>query len=105
MSGFPYSKAHFIGIAGVGMSATALLLRDSGVSVTGSDEAIYPPISEVLAAERLEGRTPHDPANLPADADLIVIGSHRPAMSTYLLGSNAKTIVRHAKCSVLVLRE
>lgn len=38
-------------------------------------------------------------------ADLIVIGSHRPAMSTYLLGSNAKTIVRHAKCSVLVVRE
>jgi len=38
-------------------------------------------------------------------ADLIVIGSHRPAMSTYLLGSNAKTIVRHAKCSVLVLRD
>ena len=37
-------------------------------------------------------------------ADLIVIGSHRPAMSTYLLGSNAKTVVRHAKCSVLVVR-
>lgn len=37
-------------------------------------------------------------------ADLIVISSHRPAMSTYLLGSNAKTIVRHAKCSVLVVR-
>lgn len=38
-------------------------------------------------------------------ADLIVIGSHRPAMSTYLLGSNAKTVVRHATCSVLVARE
>lgn len=38
-------------------------------------------------------------------ADLIVIGSHRPAMSTYLLGSNAKTVVRHAKCSVMVVRE
>ncbi|MCI0599367.1 MAG: universal stress protein [Beijerinckiaceae bacterium] len=37
-------------------------------------------------------------------ADLIVIGSHRPSMATYLLGSNAKTIVRHAKCSVLVMR-
>lgn len=37
-------------------------------------------------------------------ADLIVIGSHRPSMSTYLIGSNAKTIVRHAKCSVLVIR-
>lgn len=38
-------------------------------------------------------------------ADLIIIGSHRPAMSTYLLGSNAKTVVRHAKCSVLVVRD
>jgi nucleotide-binding universal stress UspA family protein len=37
-------------------------------------------------------------------ADLIVIGSHRPSMATYLIGSNAKTIVRHAKCSVLVIR-
>lgn len=36
--------------------------------------------------------------------DLIVIGSHRPVMATYLLGSNATTIVRHAPCSVLVVR-
>ncbi len=39
------------------------------------------------------------------NADLIVVGSHRPTMATYLLGSNAKTIVRHAKCSVLVVRK
>jgi nucleotide-binding universal stress UspA family protein len=38
-------------------------------------------------------------------ADLIVICSHRPTMATYLIGSNAKTIVRHAKCSVLVVRK
>lgn len=38
------------------------------------------------------------------NADLIVVGSHRPVMSDYLLGSNAKTIVRHAQCSVLVVR-
>ena len=37
-------------------------------------------------------------------ADLIVVGSHRPTMATYLLGSNASTIVRHARCSVLVVR-
>jgi nucleotide-binding universal stress UspA family protein len=37
-------------------------------------------------------------------ADLIVMGSHRPTMATYLLGSNAAAIVRHAKCSVLVVR-
>ena len=38
-------------------------------------------------------------------ADLIVLGSHRPSMATYLLGSNAKTVARHAKCSVLIVRE
>ena len=37
-------------------------------------------------------------------ADLIVICSHRPSMATYLIGSNAQNIVRHAKCSVLVVR-
>lgn len=37
-------------------------------------------------------------------ADLIVVCSQRPTMATYLLGSNAAKIVRHAKCSVLVVR-
>ncbi len=37
-------------------------------------------------------------------ADLIIVGSHRTAMVTYLLGSSAAAIVRHAKCSVLVVR-
>jgi nucleotide-binding universal stress UspA family protein len=37
-------------------------------------------------------------------ADLVIVGSHRPTMATYLLGSNASTIVRHAKSSVLVVR-
>ncbi|MBV9568349.1 MAG: universal stress protein [Hyphomicrobiales bacterium] len=37
-------------------------------------------------------------------ADLIVVGSHRPNWSTYLIGSNAANIVRHASCSVLVMR-
>jgi nucleotide-binding universal stress UspA family protein len=37
-------------------------------------------------------------------ADLIAVGSHRPTMATYLLGSNAATIVRHATSSVLVVR-
>ena len=38
------------------------------------------------------------------DADLILMSSHRPAMRTYFLGSNAGHVVRFAKCSVLVLR-
>ena len=73
---FPYASAHFIGIGGVGMSATAMLLRDVGVSVTGSDEAIYPPISDVLAREKLDVRTPYAPANIPANAACIIIGKN-----------------------------
>lgn len=39
------------------------------------------------------------------DCDLIVIGSHRPEMQDYLLGPTAAKVVRHAKCSVMVVRE
>jgi universal stress protein F len=38
-------------------------------------------------------------------ADLIVLASHRPAMKDYLLGANAARVVRHARCSVLVVRD
>jgi len=37
--------------------------------------------------------------------DLIVMGSHRPTMEDYLLGPNAARVVRHANCSVLVVRD
>ena len=37
-------------------------------------------------------------------ADLIVMASHRPEQSDYLLGPNAARVVRHAECSVLVVR-
>ncbi len=37
--------------------------------------------------------------------DLIIIGSHRPHMQDYLLGPNAARVVRHANCSVLVIRD
>jgi len=36
--------------------------------------------------------------------DLIIIGSHQPGMEDYILGSTAAKVVRHAKCSVLVIR-
>ncbi|WP_282607130.1 universal stress protein [Pelagibius sp. Alg239-R121] len=38
------------------------------------------------------------------EADLIIIGSSRPDLRDYLLGPKAARIVRHAKCSVLVVR-
>lgn len=36
--------------------------------------------------------------------DLILMASHRPELSDYLIGPNASKVVRHANCSVLVVR-
>ena len=37
-------------------------------------------------------------------AELIIVASHQPGLEDYFLGSTAAKIVRHAKCSVLVVR-
>lgn len=37
--------------------------------------------------------------------DLIIMSAHRPKMQDYLLGPNAARVVRHANCSVLVVRD
>ena len=40
-----------------------------------------------------------------AEVDLIVMGSHHPELKDYLLGPNAARVVRHAKHSVMVIRD
>ncbi len=45
----------------------------------------------------LEAATEHN-------ADLVIIGSHKPGMADYFLGSTAGRVVRHAQCPVLVMR-
>ena len=38
-------------------------------------------------------------------ASMIVMASHRPELKDYLLGPNAARVVRHAQCSVLIVRD
>ena len=38
------------------------------------------------------------------NTDLIVMASHRPELMDYLIGPNAARVVRHAPCSVMVVR-
>jgi UDP-N-acetylmuramate: L-alanyl-gamma-D-glutamyl-meso-diaminopimelate ligase len=72
----PWPKsAYLIGIAGSAMSGLAALLQESGVRVSGSDAAIYPPASEVLAESGIDVRTPYDAANLPGDCELVIVGN------------------------------
>jgi universal stress protein F len=49
------------------------------------------------------GRTILDEAETMG-ADCIVMGSHRPGLEDYLIGSTAARVVRHANCSVHVIR-
>ncbi len=38
------------------------------------------------------------------NADMVVIGSRNPSITTHLLGSNASSVIRHAHIPVLVVR-
>ncbi|MDP2655852.1 MAG: Mur ligase family protein [bacterium] len=67
-------NAHFIGIAGVGMSATALLLKEAGWTVTGSDAECYGPPREVLERGGISFSLGYDPKNISLDTDCFVIG-------------------------------
>jgi nucleotide-binding universal stress UspA family protein len=62
----------------------------------------YPNVVPIVL-EGHAGRTLADYAER-IDADCLVVGSHKPGLADFLLGSTAARIVRHAPCSVHVLR-
>ena len=66
---------HFLGICGTAMGAVAAALREQGFTVTGSDEDIYPPMSTFLEQRGISLSKGYRPENLPASADLIVVGN------------------------------
>ena len=68
-------KVHLSAICGTAMASLAGLLRDRGHVVSGSDQDVYPPMSTQLAALGIEIRSPYHADNVPADADVVVIGN------------------------------
>ncbi|MBW2467256.1 MAG: UDP-N-acetylmuramate:L-alanyl-gamma-D-glutamyl-meso-diaminopimelate ligase [Deltaproteobacteria bacterium] len=64
-----------MGICGTGMGSLAGMLKDSGYLVTGSDENVYPPMSNFLAACNIEIKNGYSPANLAHRPDLVVVGN------------------------------
>jgi UDP-N-acetylmuramate: L-alanyl-gamma-D-glutamyl-meso-diaminopimelate ligase len=68
-------KVHLSGIAGTAMASLAGLLRERGHAVTGSDQDVYPPMSTQLQDIGIPVRSPYAAANVPEDADLVVIGN------------------------------
>ena len=68
-------KVHLIGIGGTGMGAVAGLLKAAGHDVRGSDAAVYPPMSEQLAALGVPVMQPYGPENLDWKPELVVVGN------------------------------
>lgn len=69
-------KIHFIGICGAGMSAVAILLKETGWDVTGSDANFYPPVSTYLENSQIKFFKGYKKENIPSGVDVIVIGKH-----------------------------
>ena len=65
----------FIGICGTAMGNGALLLRELGYEVSGSDENVYPPMSDLLRASGITIFSGYDAVHLAAKPDLVVIGN------------------------------
>ncbi len=69
-------KVHFIGICGAGMAGIAVMLKNEGYTVSGSDEGFYDPIASYLKRNNFALEPGYRPENIPAGTDTIVIGKH-----------------------------
>src|SRR3954452_8060883 len=71
-------KVHIIGVCGTLMGAFAAYLKRSGIEVTGSDQNVYPPMSDVLRNAGVHLFNGYNEENLtkqPQKPDLVVIGN------------------------------
>ena len=66
---------HLMGICGTGVGALAGMLKESGYKVTGSDQQVYPPMSDFLADCGIEVFEGYSPDNLDPRPDLVVVGN------------------------------
>ena len=69
------SHIHLIAVCGVGMASLAGLLQSRGYRVTGSDQNVYPPMSDYLAAIGIEVLSGFRAEHLSTRPDLVVVGN------------------------------
>ena len=66
---------HILGICGTFMGGVAMIARELGYHVTGSDTNVYPPMSTFLENHGIEIIPNYDIAQLQPAPDLVVIGN------------------------------
>ncbi|MFN2444309.1 MAG: UDP-N-acetylmuramate:L-alanyl-gamma-D-glutamyl-meso-diaminopimelate ligase [Vicinamibacterales bacterium] len=69
------ARIHLIGICGSAMGTLAALLKHDGAVIQGSDEHVYPPMSDFLAAEGIPILPAYRAEHITRDLDLVVVGN------------------------------
>jgi UDP-N-acetylmuramate: L-alanyl-gamma-D-glutamyl-meso-diaminopimelate ligase len=69
------NRIHVIGVCGTAMATLAAMLKRKGHDVQGSDQDMYPPMSDFLASEGIRTLVGYEPAHVNGDLDLVVIGN------------------------------
>lgn len=68
-------RIHILGICGTFMGGLAMLARQLGHEVTGSDANVYPPMSTLLEKQGIELIQGYDASQLDPQPDLVIIGN------------------------------
>lgn len=68
-------NVYLMGICGTGMAALAGMLKSKGCNVTGSDENVYPPMSNFLSKMNIDVKKGYNADNIPSDTDVIIVGN------------------------------
>jgi UDP-N-acetylmuramate: L-alanyl-gamma-D-glutamyl-meso-diaminopimelate ligase len=64
-----------IAICGTGMAALASMLKDMGFEITGSDQKVYPPMSEFLSSKNIDIIEGFGKNNVAYGPDLVIVGN------------------------------
>jgi nucleotide-binding universal stress UspA family protein len=91
------------GMAGAYVSEEDLVRARSTAEQRLNERVRDIPNAKAVLVNGHSGRAISDYAR-EQNADCIIMGSHKPELTDYFLGSTAARVVRHAHCSVIVLR-
>jgi UDP-N-acetylmuramate: L-alanyl-gamma-D-glutamyl-meso-diaminopimelate ligase len=68
-------RVHFIGVCGTAMATLAAMLKARGMDVQGSDQSVYPPMSDFLAREAIRVFDGYQADQITGDLDTVIVGN------------------------------
>jgi UDP-N-acetylmuramate: L-alanyl-gamma-D-glutamyl-meso-diaminopimelate ligase len=68
-------RIHLIGVCGAAMATLAALLKSRGYDVRGSDQNVYPPMSDFLVQQGITTFQGYNADHITAELDLVVVGN------------------------------